>query len=121
MTASHQVLKDNGSIYVSCTYHNLAEMMTVLKRAVKGKNRVFNYEDLKNINPDKQKDGSSRSEFLLLVLVSAGGTSMTIQYRDLQIRRAQGLGVSSGHIEFCLALDFAPENTFLIPDITSGH
>ncbi|HRY59902.1 MAG TPA: site-specific DNA-methyltransferase [Patescibacteria group bacterium] len=88
----HQALKDNGSIYVSCTHHNLAEIMMVLKKlgfkinnviiwqktnampnmtkrvfthsiefivwAVKGKNWKFNYEDLKKINPDKQKDGS---------------------------------------------------------------
>ena len=90
----HRVLKDNGSIYVSCTYHNLAEIMIALKRldfkinniivwqktnampnmtkrvfthstefvvwAVKGKNWIFNYEELKKINPEKQKDGSSK-------------------------------------------------------------
>jgi site-specific DNA-methyltransferase (adenine-specific) len=90
--ASHRVLKDNGSIYISCTYHNLAEVMVVLKQlnfkinnvivwkktnampnmtkrvfthstefvvwAVKGKKWIFNYEDLKKLNPEKQKDGS---------------------------------------------------------------
>lgn len=90
--ACHRVLKSNGSIYISCTYHNFAEVMIVLKRlgfkinniitwrktnampnmtkrvfthsaefviwAVKGKNWIFNYEDLKEINPEKQKDGS---------------------------------------------------------------
>jgi site-specific DNA-methyltransferase (adenine-specific)/modification methylase len=88
----HKVLKDNGSIYISCTYHNLAEVMIVLKQlgfkinnvivwqktnampnmtkrlfthstefvvwAVKGKKWIFNYEELKKINPEKQKDGS---------------------------------------------------------------
>jgi site-specific DNA-methyltransferase (adenine-specific)/modification methylase len=92
VTGCHRVLKDNGSIYVSCTYHNIAEIMTALKRlgfkinniivwqktnampnmtkrvfthstefvvwAVKGKNWIFNYEELKIINPEKQKDGS---------------------------------------------------------------
>lgn len=87
-----RVLVDNGSIYISCTYHNLAEVMTNLKKnhlkinniitwqktnampnmtrrvfthstefiiwAVKGKNWVFNYKELKEINPEKQKDGS---------------------------------------------------------------
>ncbi len=87
-----RVLKDGGSIYISCTYHNIAEIMIVLKQldfkinnvitwqktnampnmtkrvfthssefivwAVKGKGWVFNYEDLKKINPEKQKDGS---------------------------------------------------------------
>lgn len=86
------VLKDGGSIYVACSYHNLAEVMIVLKQleykinniitwrktnampnmtrrtfthstefviwAVKGKNWKFNYEEIKKINPDKQKDGS---------------------------------------------------------------
>lgn len=88
----YQVLKNNGSIYISCTYHNIAEIMITLKQlkfkinnvitwqklnampnmtkrvfthsaeyviwAVKGKKWVFNYGELKNINPEKQKDGS---------------------------------------------------------------
>lgn len=92
LEGSKRVLKDNGSIYISCTYHNVAEIMIVLKQlgfkinnvitwqktnampnmtkrvfthsaefvvwAVKGKKWVFNYEDLKQINPEKQKDGS---------------------------------------------------------------
>ena len=87
-----RVLKNNGSIYISCTYHNIAEVIIVLKEldfkinnvivwqktnampnmtkrlfthstefivwAVKGKNWIFNYEELKIINPNKQKDGS---------------------------------------------------------------
>lgn len=90
--ACHRVLKSNGSIYISCAYHNFAEAMVVLKQlgfkinnvitwrktnampnmtkrvfthsaefviwAVKGKNWIFNYEELKEINPEKQKDGS---------------------------------------------------------------
>jgi len=89
-----RVLKENGSIYISCTYHNLAEIMLVLKQlnfkinnvlvwqktnsmpnmtkrvfthsvefivwAVKGKKWVFNYSELKKINPEKQKDGSEK-------------------------------------------------------------
>lgn len=88
----YRALKDNGSIYISCTYHNLSEVMIVLKQldfkinnvitwqktnampnmtrrvfthstefivwAVKGKKWIFNYDDLKKINPEKQKDGS---------------------------------------------------------------
>ena len=87
-----RVLKDGGSIYISCTYHNIAEIMIVLKQlefkinnvitwhktnampnmtkrvfthstefvvwAVKGKKWIFSYEDLKKINPERQKDGS---------------------------------------------------------------
>ncbi len=92
IAACHKVLKDNGSIYISCTYHNLAEVMIVLKQfdfkinnvivwqktnampnmtkrvfthstefivwAVKGKKWIFNYKELKKINPETQKDGS---------------------------------------------------------------
>lgn len=88
----YRVLKNNGSIYISCTYHNIGEVLISLKEskykinniitwqksnsmpnmtrrvfthstefivwAVKGKNWVFNYSDLKSINPDRQKDGS---------------------------------------------------------------
>jgi len=87
-----RILKEGGSIYISCTYHNLSEVMIVFKQldfkinniitwqktnampnmtrrvfthstefvvwAVKGKKWIFNYEDLKKMNPDKQKDGS---------------------------------------------------------------
>ena len=89
---AYRILKDGGSIYISCTYHNISEVMIVLKQldfkinniitwqktnampnmtrrvfthstefvvwAVKGKKWNFNYEDLKKMNPDKQKDGS---------------------------------------------------------------
>ncbi len=90
--ACQKVLKDNGSLYISCTYHNISEIMIVLKQlnfkinnvitwqktnampnmtrrvythstefvvwAVKGKQWVFNYNDLKKLNPERQKDGS---------------------------------------------------------------
>jgi len=89
-----RVLKQNGSIYISCTYHNLSEVMITLKQlgfkinnvitwyktnsmpnmtkrvfthssefiiwAVKGSKWVYNYKELKNINPERQKDGSSK-------------------------------------------------------------
>jgi len=89
--ACHPVLKDNGSLYISCTYHNVAEVMIALKQngfkinnvitwqkinampnmtkrvfthstefvvwGVKGKKWVFNYQTLKKINPEKQKNG----------------------------------------------------------------
>ena len=90
----HAALKDNGSIYVCGTFHNIGEILVILKKlgflvkniitwqktnampnmtkrvythstelvvwAVKGKNWIFNYKDLKKINPDKQKDGSEK-------------------------------------------------------------
>lgn len=90
--ACDRVLKDKGAIYVACSYHNIAEVMIVLKQldykinnvvtwyktnampnmtkrvfthstefvvwAVKGSGWTFNYEEIKRINPDKQKDGS---------------------------------------------------------------
>ena len=89
--ACHKVLKDNGSIYVACSYHNVAEITIVLKQlgfklnniitwyktnampnmtkrvfthstefvvwAVKGSGWTFNYEKVKEINPNKTKDG----------------------------------------------------------------
>ena len=94
INACKRVLKKNGSIYISCAYHNLAEVILALKHlnfkinnlivwqkinampnmtkrlfthstefviwAVKGKNWIFNYEDLKKINPETQKDGSTK-------------------------------------------------------------
>lgn len=94
ISGCYKVLKDGGSIYISCTYHNLAEVMMVLKQlglkinniivwqktnampnmtrrvfthsaefvvwAVKGKKWIFNYEKLKIINPEKQKNGSEK-------------------------------------------------------------
>jgi site-specific DNA-methyltransferase (adenine-specific)/modification methylase len=92
--ACDRVLKDKGSIYVACSYHNIAEVMIVLKQlnfkinniitwyktnampnmtrrvfthstefvvwAVKGSGWTFDYEKVKEINPDKQKDGSPK-------------------------------------------------------------
>lgn len=85
------VLKESGSIYISCTYHNIAEIIISLKQSgfkinniitwqktnampnmtkrvfthssefvvwgVKGKKWTFNYNELKKINPDRQKNG----------------------------------------------------------------
>ncbi|MEN9558412.1 MAG: Modification methylase DpnIIB [Candidatus Parcubacteria bacterium] len=93
--AAHQTLKDGGSIYIACSYHNIAEVMIVLKQldfkinnvitwqktnampnmtrrvfahstefvvwAVKGKGWVFNHDALKELNPDKQLDGSPKA------------------------------------------------------------
>lgn len=92
--ACDRVLKDKGSIYVACSYHNIAEVMIVLKQldfkinniitwyktnampnmtrrvfthstefvvwAVKGSGWTFDYEKIKEVNPDKQKDGSPK-------------------------------------------------------------
>lgn len=89
-----RVLKPNGSIYISCSYHNLGECMIGLKKngfkinnvitwyktnampnmtkrvfthstefviwAVKGRNWIFNYETLKQINPEKTKEGKPK-------------------------------------------------------------
>lgn len=94
IAACHRVLKSAGAIYISCSYHNIAELMLVLKQlafkinniitwhkvnampnmskrvfthsseyviwAVKGKKWTFNYEQLKKLNPGKQKDGSDK-------------------------------------------------------------
>lgn len=90
----HRALKEKGSIYIACSYHNIGEVMIVLKQldfkinniitwyksnampnmtrrvfthatefviwGVKGSGWTFNYEKIKEINPDTQKDGSPK-------------------------------------------------------------
>lgn len=108
ISGCREALKDNGSIYVSCTFHNIAEVITALKNqnlsirnvitwqkpnampnitkrvfthstefvvwATKGKSWIFNYQELKKINPDKQKDGSSKQmrDVWVMPLVQGG-------------------------------------------------
>lgn len=91
---SWDVLQPTGSLYVSCTYHNIAEiifiarkigfklnniitwyktnaMPSITKRTfthsteyvcwfVKGHNWKFNYENLKEINPHRTKEGKAK-------------------------------------------------------------
>jgi site-specific DNA-methyltransferase (adenine-specific) len=97
------VLKNNGSLYVSCTYHNIAEVILAAKKTgfktnniltwhktnampsitkrvfthateyvcwfVKGKNWIYNYAEMKKMNPQRAKDGSVRQmrDFIGLV------------------------------------------------------
>jgi len=94
MNECKKVLKDNGSLYISCTQHNIGEiilsgkklglmlnniitwyktnsMPNITKRVfthstefvcwfVKGKNWIFNYEEIKNLNPARTKDGNKK-------------------------------------------------------------
>jgi site-specific DNA-methyltransferase (adenine-specific) len=94
LTGCTRVLKNSGSIYIACSYHNIGEIMIVLKQleykvnniitwhksnampnmtrrvfthstefviwAVKGSGWTFNYQVLKEINPEKQKDGKKK-------------------------------------------------------------
>ncbi|MFA5125328.1 MAG: site-specific DNA-methyltransferase [Patescibacteria group bacterium] len=94
LEACKRVLKPTGSIYISCTYHNIGELVMTLKALgftprniitwhknnampsmtrrtfthsceyvlffSKGKKWIFNYADIKKINPDKAKDGSEK-------------------------------------------------------------
>lgn len=89
-----RALKPQGSIFISCTYHNIGELVMTLKALgfmprniitwyksnampsmtrrtfthsceyilffSKGKKWIFNYSELKKINPDKAKDGSQK-------------------------------------------------------------
>lgn len=88
----NKVLRNKGSIYIACSYHNIGEVMIVFKQlgfkinniitwyksnampnmtcrvfthatefiiwGVKGSGWTFNYEKVKEINPEKQKDKS---------------------------------------------------------------
>ena len=90
--ASSEVLKPTGSLYVSCTYHNVGEVVITAKKLgfntnniitwyktnampsitrrvfthateyvcwfVKGKKWIYNYDELKKLNPLRTKDGS---------------------------------------------------------------
>lgn len=94
ISSCKDILKENGSIFIACSYHNMGESIMGLKQngfeikniitwnktnampnitrrvlthstefviwAVKGKAWVFNYEVLKELNPNRQKDGSSK-------------------------------------------------------------
>ncbi|MFC1558260.1 DNA-methyltransferase [candidate division KSB1 bacterium] len=94
ISACYNVLKKNGSLYISCTQHNIGELLIVSKKIgfklnniltwyktnampnitkrtythstefvcwfVKGKNWIFNYEEVKKFNPRKTKDGKDK-------------------------------------------------------------
>jgi len=94
ITNTRKILKSNGSLYVSCTYHNIAEVIFIAKQTgyklkniltwyktnampnitkrtfthsteyvcwfVKGNNWIFNYEDVKNFNPHRTKQGNPK-------------------------------------------------------------
>ncbi|MDR2772476.1 MAG: site-specific DNA-methyltransferase [Elusimicrobiota bacterium] len=108
LSACHKILVSNGSLYISCTQHNIGEIVTEGKKAgfklnniltwyktnampnitkrtfthstefvcwfVKGKNWIFNYEDIKQFNPHKTKEGKNKQmrdffDFLELPIV----------------------------------------------------
>lgn len=94
ISSCKNVLLSNGSLYISCTQHNIAEIIFIAKKLgfklnniitwykvnampnitkrtfthstefvcwfVKGKNWIFNYEDIKQFNPKKTKDGKNK-------------------------------------------------------------
>lgn len=94
LKACHTLLTPNGSIYISCTQHNIGEILVEAKKLgfklnniltwykvnampnitkrtythstefvcwfVKGKNWVFNYEEVKEFNPNKTKEGNNK-------------------------------------------------------------
>lgn len=94
LKSSFNIIKDNGSLYISCTHHNIGEiilyakelgfklnniitwyktnsMPNITKRTfthatefvcwfVKGKNWIFNYDEVKKFNPHKTKKGEEK-------------------------------------------------------------
>ncbi|MCD4746566.1 MAG: site-specific DNA-methyltransferase [Bacteroidales bacterium] len=92
--ACYNVLIFNGSLYISCTQHNIGEILVEAKKIgfklnniltwyktnampnitkrtfthstefvcwfVKGKNWIFNYDEVKKFNPHKTKDGKNK-------------------------------------------------------------
>lgn len=102
ISQSYRVLASGGSIYICCTYHNLGEILVVVKEvglevrnlitwykpnampnmsrrvfthgteflvwATKGKGWTFHYDLLKELNPEKQKNGKKKAMRDLWVL-----------------------------------------------------
>jgi len=100
-----RILKPNGSLFISCTFHNIGEIIVISKKIgfklnniltwyktnampnitkrtfthstefvcwfVKGKKWKFNYEELKNLNLHRTKDGKLKQmrDFIELPLV----------------------------------------------------
>jgi site-specific DNA-methyltransferase (adenine-specific)/modification methylase len=94
LKACHKILLSNGSLYISCTQHNIGEILVEGKKAgfklnniltwyktnampnitkrtfthstefvcwfVKGKNWIFNYDEVKKFNPSKTKEGNNK-------------------------------------------------------------
>lgn len=94
ISACKSVLLPNGSLYISCTQHNIAEIIIISKKLglklnniitwykvnampnitkrtfthstefvcwfVRGKNWIFNYEKIKEFNPNKTKEGKNK-------------------------------------------------------------
>lgn len=94
LSVCKKVLTSNGSIYISCTQHNIGEILVEAKKMgfklnniltwykvnampnitkrtythstefvcwfVKGKNWIFNYEEVKSLNPHKTKMGENK-------------------------------------------------------------
>jgi len=94
LKACFNLLENNGSIYISCAQHNIAEILitakklnlklnniltwyktnampNIIKRTfihsneficwfTKGKNWIFNYDDVKKFNPNETKEGNPK-------------------------------------------------------------
>lgn len=94
ISACYNALSQNGSLYISCTHHNIGELIISAKRIgmklnniitwfktnampnitkrtfthstefvcwfVKGKNWIFNYNEIKEFNPNKTKYGQNK-------------------------------------------------------------
>ena len=94
LVSCHKIMKDTGSIYISCTQHNIGEILVEAKKIgfklnniltwykvnampnitkrtythstefvcwfVKGKNWIFNYDEVKKLNPNKTKLGDDK-------------------------------------------------------------
>ena len=94
MSLCHKALAENGSFYISCTQHNIGELILIGKKLglklnniltwyktnampnitkrtfthstefvlwfVRGKNWTFNYDEVKEFNPNKTKSGQDK-------------------------------------------------------------
>lgn len=79
--ACGRVLKDNGSIYISCTYHNIAEIMIVLKQFKFKINNVITWQKT-NAMPNMTKRLFTHSTEFIIWAVK--GKKWVFNYKELK-------------------------------------
>ena len=75
----HRVLKNSGSIYISCTYHNIADVMIVLKRVGFKINNVITWQKTNAMPNMTKRLFTHSSEF---VVWAVKGRGWTFNYKE---------------------------------------
>jgi len=154
ISAANSVLKLGGSLYVSCTQHNIAEvilnakkiglklnniitwyktnaMPNITKRTfthateyvcwfVKGKNWVFNYNDVKKFNPNKTKDGKDKQMRDFLDFINLPVVQGKERIKDRNARAAHPTQKPEKLLELIIIASSKPGDIVLDPFFGSG-